>query len=216
MTTDSHSVLSRGGLAEGIVPDPHIVIPRALGEFESEDIQRAFVHRRHPDGDTWVGKRRILAVPDNGLYRLPEQIARTSRLDLRNGGDHPLERRPVQPDHIFSFRVPVRQRDAVDPVRILDLLIIGQVMMNLHQNDVKRRKRHRHSKNVQHPRKRRAKFPFSEYSHIRKTNYFRSTIPNYILPHSNVLTSTLRFLLVLPYSFRIDSPRLTSFLLFLS
>lgn len=81
-------------------------------------------------------------------------------------------------------------------------------MMNLHQNDVKRRKRHRHSKNVQHPRKRRAKFPFSEYSHIRKTNYFRSTIPNYILPHANVLTSTLRSLLVLPYSFRIDSPHL--------
>ena len=166
MTTDSHSVLPRGGLAEGIVPDPYIVIPRALGEFESEDIQRAFVHRRHPDGDTWVGKRRILAVPDNGLYRLPEQIARASRLDLRNGGDHPLERRPVQPDHILSFSVPVRQRDAIDPIRILDLFIIGQVVMHLHQNDVQCRERHRHPQNVQHPRKWCPQFSFSEYAHI--------------------------------------------------
>ena len=169
MSADSDTVLPGCGLAEGIVPHSNVIVPRAFRQLESEDVERAFVHRRQLDRNAWIGQSRVLAVTDNGFHRLSGQIARTSRLDLRNRGYHLLERRPVQPDHILPFRVPVRQRHAINPLRILNLFIIGQVVMHLHQNDVQRRERHRHPQNVQHPRKRCPQFSFSEYAHITYT-----------------------------------------------
>ena len=44
MSTDSDTVLPGRGLAEGIVPDTDVVVPGAFRQFESEDVERAFVH----------------------------------------------------------------------------------------------------------------------------------------------------------------------------